>query len=33
MVWMLINAWSLRVTSPDLKAEGKEVAIKSIELA
>jgi phage tail-like protein len=32
MVWTLLNAWPLKITSTDLKAEGNEVAIESIEI-
>ncbi len=32
MVWTLANAYPTKVTSTDLKAEGNEVAIESIEL-
>jgi phage tail-like protein len=33
MVWTLTNAWPIKFTAPDLKAEGNEVAIESLELA
>ena len=33
MVWKIKNAWCMKVTSPDLKADGNEVAIETIELA
>ena len=33
VVWRVNNAWPLKVTSTDLKADGNEVAIESIELA
>jgi len=33
MVWTLQNAWPTKVTAPDLKADGNEVAVESIELA
>jgi phage tail-like protein len=33
MVWTLANAWPTKVTGTDLKAEGDEVAIETIELA
>jgi phage tail-like protein len=33
MVWTLNNAWPTKFTGPDLKAEGNEVAIESLELA
>ena len=32
MVWTLKNAWPTKITSTDLKAEGNEVAIESIEI-
>ena len=32
MVWTLTNAWPTKITSTDLKAEGNEVAIESIEI-
>jgi len=32
MVWTLANAWPTKVTGTDLKAEGNEVAIESIEI-
>lgn len=32
MVWTLKNAWPTKVTGTDLKAEGNEVAIESIEI-
>ena len=32
MVWKLTNAWPTKVTGTDLKAEGNEVAIESIEI-
>lgn len=32
MTWTLLNAWPLKITSTDLKAEGNEVAIESIEI-
>ncbi|ACE84585.1 phage tail protein [Cellvibrio japonicus] len=32
MVWTLANAWPTKITSTDLKAEGNEVAIESIEI-
>lgn len=32
MVWKLTNAWPTKVTGTDLKAEGNEVAIETIEL-
>ncbi|HEX2580468.1 MAG TPA: phage tail protein [Dongiaceae bacterium] len=33
MVWTLINAWPTKVSGTDLKSEGNEVAIESMELA
>lgn len=33
VVWNVKNAWPVKVTSTDLKADGNEVAIESIELA
>jgi len=33
MVWKLINAWPTKITSPDLKANGNEVAIEQLEIA
>ena len=33
MVWTLANAWPTKITSTDLKAEGNEVSIESIEIA
>jgi phage tail-like protein len=32
MVWTLANAWPTKVSGTDLKAEGNEVAIESIEI-
>ena len=32
MVWTLANAWPTKVTGTDMKAEGNEVAIESIEI-
>jgi phage tail-like protein len=32
VVWKVKNAWPIKVTSTDLKADGNEVAIESIEL-
>jgi phage tail-like protein len=32
MVWTLTNAWPTKISSTDLKAEGNEVAIESIEI-
>jgi len=33
MVWCLNNAWPTKITGTDLKTEGNEVAIESLELA
>ncbi|WP_300038608.1 phage tail protein [uncultured Roseobacter sp.] len=33
MVWKVQNAFPVKVTSTDLKAEGNEVAVESIEIA
>lgn len=32
MVWTLANAWPTKVTGTDLKAEGNEVAVETIEI-
>jgi phage tail-like protein len=32
MVWTLANAWPSKITGTDLKAEGNEVAVESIEV-
>lgn len=32
MVWVLANAWPTKVSGTDLKAEGNEVAIETIEI-
>ncbi len=33
MTWTLTNAWPIKVTSTDLKSDGNEVAVETIELA
>ncbi len=33
MVWLLHNAWPTKLTSTDLKSDGNEVAIETLELA
>ncbi|MFT4925255.1 MAG: phage tail-like protein [Phenylobacterium sp.] len=33
MIWKLFNAWPTKVTGTDLKADGNEVAVETIELA
>lgn len=32
MVWTLANAWPTKITGTDLKSEGNEVAVESIEI-
>lgn len=33
MVWSLANAWPTKITGTDLKSDGNEVSIESIEIA
>src|ERR1700712_47391 len=33
MVWTLNNAWPTKITGTDLKSEGNEVAVESVEIA
>jgi phage tail-like protein len=33
MVWTLSNAWPTKITGTDLKADGNEVAVESLEVA
>jgi phage tail-like protein len=33
MVWTLKNAWPTKITGTDLKSDGNEVAVESIEMA
>ncbi len=33
MVWTLANAWPTKITGTDLKSDGNEVAIETIEIA
>ena len=33
MVWKVINAWPTKITSPDMKATGNEVAVEQLEIA
>lgn len=33
MVWNLTNAWPTKITGTDLKADGNEVAVETIEIA
>lgn len=32
MVWTLANAWPTKITATDMKSEGNEVAIETIEI-
>jgi phage tail-like protein len=32
MVWTLANAWPTKITGTDMKAQGNEVAIETIEI-
>ena len=32
MTWTLTNAWPTKITGPDLKSDGNEVAIETIEI-
>jgi phage tail-like protein len=32
MRWTLVNAWPAKISGPDLKASGNEVAIETLEL-
>jgi phage tail-like protein len=32
MIWTLSNAWPTKISSTDLKSEGNEVAVESIEI-
>jgi phage tail-like protein len=32
MKWSLVNAWPVKISGPDLKAEGNDVAIETLEL-
>ncbi|TVR54196.1 MAG: phage tail protein [Gemmatimonadales bacterium] len=32
MVWSLVNAWPKKITGTDLKSQGNDVAVESIEL-
>lgn len=32
MIWTLLNAWPTKISSTDLKSEGNEVAIETIEI-
>lgn len=33
MTWKLVNAWPTKITSTDLKSDGNEVAVETLELA
>ncbi len=33
MQWTLLNAWPIKLVSPDLKSDGNEIAVDSIEIA
>jgi phage tail-like protein len=33
MTWTLTNAWPTKITGTDLKSDGNEVAVESLELA
>lgn len=33
MTWTLLNAWPTKISSTDLKADGSEVAVETIEIA
>ena len=33
MKWKVMNAWPTKITSPDMKATGNEVAIEQLEIA
>jgi phage tail-like protein len=33
MTWTLTNAWPTKISSPDLKSDGNEVAVETLELA
>jgi phage tail-like protein len=33
MVWTLTNAWPTKITGTDLKSDGNEVAVETIEIA
>ncbi len=33
MIWKIVNAWPTKITSPDLKASGNEMAIETLEIA
>ena len=33
MQWQLVNAWPVKITGPNLKSDGNEVAIDTLEIA
>ncbi len=33
MVWTLINAWPVKITGADMKADGNQMAVETIEIA
>jgi len=33
MTWTLANAWPTKISSPDLKSDGNEVAVETVEIA
>jgi phage tail-like protein len=33
MVWTLLNAWPTKITGADLKSDGNEVAVETLEIA
>ncbi|MHA3787034.1 phage tail protein [Flavobacterium hauense] len=33
MVWTLINAWPTKITGTDMKSDGNEIAVETIEVA
>jgi phage tail-like protein len=33
MQWQLVNAWPTKITSTDLKSDGNEIAIETLEIA
>ena len=32
MTWTLLNAWATKISSTDMKSDGNEVAVESIEI-
>jgi phage tail-like protein len=33
MTWKVLNAWPTKITATDIKSDGKEAAIETIEIA